>query len=100
MVAIELKLGRFDARDKGQMELYLRWLDKHERQPNENPPLGLILCSDKNEEQIELLELTEGSVRVASYLTELPARELLERKLLESVAHARKLADRRADSAT
>lgn len=89
LVAIELKLGRFDARDKGQMELYLRWLDRHERQPNENPPLGLILCADKNEEQIELLELTEGSVRVASYLTELPPRELLERKLLESIKHAR-----------
>lgn len=89
LVAIELKLGRFDARDKGQMELYLRWLDKHERQPNENPPLGLILCADRNEEQIELLELTEGSVRVATYLTELPPRELLERKLLESIEHAR-----------
>lgn len=89
LVAIELKLGRFDARDKGQMELYLRWLDRHERQPHENPPLGLILCADKNEEQIELLELTDGSVRVASYLTELPARELLERKLVESIAHAR-----------
>jgi predicted nuclease of restriction endonuclease-like (RecB) superfamily len=89
LVAIELKLGRFDARDKGQMELYLRWLDRHERQPGENPPLGLILCADKNEEQIELLELTNGSVRVASYFTELPPRELLERKLLESIEHAR-----------
>lgn len=54
------------------MEFYLRWLDKRERKPDENPPLGLILCADKDEEQIELLELTEGSVRVASYLTELP----------------------------
>ena len=89
LVAIELKLGRFDARDKGQMELYLRWLDNYERQPEENPPLGLILCADKNEEQIELLELTEGAVRVASYLTELPPRDLLERKLLESIRHAR-----------
>jgi predicted nuclease of restriction endonuclease-like (RecB) superfamily len=89
LVAIELKLGRFDARDKGQMELYLRWLDRHERQADESPPLGLILCADKNEEQIELLELTDGSVRVARYLTELPPRELLERKLLESIEHAR-----------
>lgn len=72
LVAVELKLGRFDARDKGQMELYLRWLNKHERQPWENPPLGLILCADKNQEQIELLELNEGSIRVATYLTELP----------------------------
>lgn len=89
LVAIELKLGRFDARDKGQMELYLRWLDRYERQADENPPLGLILCADKNEEQIELLELNEGSVRVASYLTELPPRELLERKLIESIEQAR-----------
>ncbi len=89
LVAIELKLGRFDARDKGQMELYLRWLDKYERQPGESPPLGLILCSDKNQEQIELLELSEGSLRVASYLTELPPREILERKLMESVEYAR-----------
>ena len=89
LVAIELKLGRFDARDKGQMELYLRWLDKHERQADENPPLGLILCADKNEEQVELLELNEGSLRVASYLTELPPRELLEKKLLASIAQAK-----------
>lgn len=89
LVAVELKLGRFDARDKGQMELYLRWLDKHERQPHENPPLGLILCADKNEEQIELLQLTEGSIRVATYLTELPSRTLLEKKLTEAIAHAR-----------
>jgi len=89
LVAVELKLGRFEASDKGQMELYLRWLDKHERQPHENPPLGLILCADKNEEQIELLQLTDGSIRVARYLTELPPRELLEQKLLTAIEHAR-----------
>lgn len=99
LVAIELKLGRFDARDKGQMELYLRWLDKHERQVGENPPLGLILCTDKNDEQIELLELTEGAVRVASYMTELPPRELLERKLLESIEHARAASSSRSERA-
>jgi predicted nuclease of restriction endonuclease-like (RecB) superfamily len=89
LVAVELKLGRFDARDKGQMELYLRWLDKHERQPDENPPLGLILCADRNDEQIELLELTDGSIRVATYLTALPPKAVLERKLLDSLARAR-----------
>lgn len=100
LVAIELKLGRFDARDKGQMELYLRWLDRYERQPGENPPLGLILCADKNEEQIELLELNEGSVRVASYLTELPPRAMLEKKLMESIEHARERALKPGDSST
>jgi len=89
LVAVELKLGRFEASDKGQMELYLRWLDKHEREPHENPPLGLILCADKNEEQIELLQLTDGAIRVARYLTELPPRELLEQKLLHAIEHAR-----------
>jgi len=73
LVAVELKLGRFDARDKGQMELYLRWLDRHERQPDENPPLGLILCADKNEEQIELLESIEHArARLAAPMGEAP----------------------------
>ncbi|WP_437808717.1 PDDEXK nuclease domain-containing protein [Sorangium sp. So ce1078] len=89
LVAVELKPGRFDARDKGQIELYLRWLDKHERQPHENPPLGLILCAGKNEERIELLQLSEGSIRVASYLTELPPHALLEKKLPEAITPAR-----------
>lgn len=89
LVAVELKLGRFEPSDKGQMELYLRWLDKYERLPHENPPLGLILCADKNEEQIELLQLTDGAIRVARYLTELPPRELLERKLTAAIEQAR-----------
>jgi predicted nuclease of restriction endonuclease-like (RecB) superfamily len=96
LVAIELKLGRFDARDMGQMTLYLRWLDENERQPGENPPLGLILCADKNQKQVELLKLDEGALRVASYLTELPPRELLERKLLDSIRLARAQEARRA----
>lgn len=89
LVAVELKIGRFDARDKGQLELYLRWLDKHERQPGENPPLGLILCAEKNAEEIELLELHQGSIRVAEYLTELPPRDLLEQKLQAALEFAR-----------
>ena len=90
LVAIELKLGRFEAAYKGQMELYLRWLDKHERRvPSENPPIGLILCSEKNEEQIELLQLNDGEIRVAEYLTALPARDVLEARLHEAVIRAR-----------
>jgi hypothetical protein len=57
LVAIELKLGKFEAKHKGQMELYLKWLDKYEKTENENPPVGLILCAESSREQVELLEM-------------------------------------------
>lgn len=95
LIAIDLKIGKFSAADKGQMELYLRWLDKHERRPDEQAPLGLILCADKAEEQIELLQLDRSGIRVASYLTELPARELLHKKLHEAMILARAAGVRR-----
>lgn len=89
LIAIDLKLGRFEAAHKGQMELYLRWLDKHERQPGEDAPLGLILCTEKGAEQIELLQLDAGQIRVSEYLTLLPPRPVLEAKLHEAVRLAR-----------
>ena len=88
-MAIELKLGSFDAAYKGQMELYLRWLDIYERRPGEEPPIGLILCGEKNREQIELLQLDRGEIRVAEYLVELPPREMLEAKLHEAIRLAK-----------
>ncbi|MDO4322199.1 MAG: PDDEXK nuclease domain-containing protein [Lachnospiraceae bacterium] len=90
LVAIELKLGKFEAAHKGQMELYLRWLEKYEMIEGENPPIGLILCSSKNEEHIELLRLDESNIRVAEYLTKLPDMKLLELKLRQSIDKARK----------
>ena len=89
LVAIDLKLGKFRAADKGQMELYLRWLDRYDRQPGEEPPIGLILCAGSSAEHIELLELESSGIRVAEYLTDLPPRELLEQKLKAAVAIAR-----------
>jgi hypothetical protein len=89
LLAIDLKLGRFRAADKGQMELYLRWLEKHERQPGEESPLGLILCAGKSDEHVELLQLEKSGIRVADYLTELPPREVLERRLHEALRTAR-----------
>jgi hypothetical protein len=88
-VAIDLKLGKFQASDKGQMELYLRWLQKHDMQPGEEPPLGLILCADKSDEHVELLQLNDSGIRVAQYLTELPPKKLLEKKLHDSIRLAR-----------
>ncbi|MBI5709499.1 MAG: DUF1016 domain-containing protein [Candidatus Eisenbacteria bacterium] len=89
LVAVELKLGRFQASDKGQMELYLRWLERHERREGERSPIGLILCAGKSAEHVELLELEQSGIRVAEYLTELPPRRLLEGKLHEAVRLAR-----------
>ena len=71
------------------MELYLRWLEQHETGPGEESPLGLILCADKSEEHVELLQLDRSGIRVAEYLTELPPREVLEQKLHESIRRAR-----------
>jgi predicted nuclease of restriction endonuclease-like (RecB) superfamily len=89
LIAIDLKVGPFEAADKGQMELYLRWLEKHEQQPGEDTPLGLILCADTPEEQVELLQLDRSGIRVASYLTELPPRPLLQKKLHDAIHLAR-----------
>lgn len=89
LVVIDLKLGKFKAADKGQLELYLRWLDKYDRPPGEESPLGLILCAGSSVEHVELLELEASSIRVAEYLTELPPRGVLEQKLKAAVAIAR-----------
>lgn len=85
LVAIELKLGKFRPEYKGQMEIYLRWLEKYDRRSGENPPLGLILCGEKDYEEIELLQLENSGIRVAEYMTELPPRETLEKKLHQMI---------------
>jgi predicted nuclease of restriction endonuclease-like (RecB) superfamily len=88
LVAIELKIGEFKAAYKGQMELYLRWLDKFEREPEEATPLGIILCTGKKSEQIELLELDKSGIHVAEYLTTLPPRALLVERLQQATRRA------------
>jgi predicted nuclease of restriction endonuclease-like (RecB) superfamily len=96
LIAVELKLDKLKPADKGQMELYLRWLEKHDVRPGEEPPLGLILCSNKDDEQVELLQLDRSGIRVASYLTELPPRPLLEKRLHEAVRLAQARLGQRA----
>jgi len=89
LVAIELKLDKFRAEYKGQMELYLRWLDRHEKQAGEKSPIGLILCAGKSDKHVELLELSKSGIRVAEYMTDLPSRKVLEKKLYQSIQLAR-----------
>lgn len=101
LVVIELKLDKFKPAYKGQMELYLRWLEKHERKPNEEAPIGLILCAGKSDEQIELLELSKSGIRVAEYMTELLPRKILEKKLHQTIQLARqRLAAKSTGAAT
>lgn len=89
LVAIELKLGDFKPEYKGQMELYLRWLDKYERCTGEESPMGLILCAGKKTERIELLELNRSGIHVAEYLTELLPKKALQDKLHKAIKDAR-----------
>ncbi|MCD2423764.1 PDDEXK nuclease domain-containing protein [Niabella pedocola] len=89
LVAIELKLGKFEAKHKGQMELYLRWLGKYEKQEGEFPPVGLILCTESSREQIELLEMHKDGIMVAEYWTELPPKKELEKKIHHILIKAR-----------
>lgn len=94
LVAIELKLGKFEAAHKGQMELYLKWLNKYEKQEGENEPIGLILCAESNKEQVELLEMHKGGIMVAEYLTVMPPKQELEAKLHQLLMEAKERIER------
>lgn len=89
LIAIDLKKGRFKAEYKGQMELYLRWLEQNEMEPGEESPLGLLLCTEGSEEQIELLQLDKAGIKVAKYLTELPPRHVLMHQIQKSLEAAK-----------
>ena len=95
LVAVELKLESFQPAHVGQMEFYLRWLDKHERAPGEAAPIGLILCAAADAEQVELLQLDAKSIRVSEYLTALPPLPMLRERLHQAMEHAREQAARR-----
>lgn len=89
MVVIELKMGKFKAQDKGQIELYLRWLEKNEMQPGENSPIGIVLCSEKSDETVELLKLEKNGIRVCQFLTDLPPKEIFVARLHAAIDRAR-----------
>ena len=89
LVAIEIKMGDFKPDYVGQIDLYLRWLDRHERQPGEEPPLGIILCAGKKQETVEILDLDTRGIHVAEYVTHLLPREALATRLHEAVHSAR-----------
>jgi len=95
LVAVDLKIGKFKAAYKGQMELYLGWLDKYERKPGEEAPIGIILCATANREKIELLKMDKSGIAVAEYWTELPPKNIFEQKIKEIMYEAQERLDRR-----
>ena len=88
LIAIDLKIGEFDAAYKGEMELYLGYLEKYNTVEGENPPIGLILCTGKKNEHIELLQLHKSNIKVADYFTILPSKDILLDKLHKAIAIA------------
>lgn len=95
LVAVELKLGKFEAKHKGQMELYLKWLDRYEKKEGELPPVGLILCAESRREQIELLEMHKDGIMVAEYWTELPSKKQFEKKIHSILVEAKERIERK-----
>ena len=94
LVAVELKLEKFQPAHKGQMELYLRWLDKHDRAAGEEPPIGLILCATQDAEQVKLMDMDAANIRVAEYLAHIPDMKVLQAQLHRAVELARERAAR------
>ena len=88
LLVIELKLDKFQPEYKGQIEFYLRYLEKYEMKPGDNPPIGLILCAFNSQEIVELMMLEKDRIKVAEYLTKLPPKHLLEQKLQRVVKEA------------
>jgi predicted nuclease of restriction endonuclease-like (RecB) superfamily len=95
LVAIELKIGKFKAAYKGQMELYLRWLEKYEMESDEEQPIGLILCASGNQEQVELLQLDKANIKVAEYIHQQLPKKLLQEKLQQFTVKAKHLIENR-----
>ncbi|MBR2786484.1 MAG: DUF1016 family protein [Clostridia bacterium] len=89
LVVIELKLDKFRPEHKGQVELYLKWLDKYEKAEGEEPPIAIILCATKNDMVTELLELKNSGIHVAQYLTEYVPKEILQQKFMDSIEKAK-----------
>jgi len=98
LIAVDLKTRKFRAQDKGQMELYLRYLDKYEKEPCEESPLGMLLCSEGSDEQIELLQLDEAGIKVAQYFTELPSKDVIKKYIAQQKNIAVKQLENKEDN--
>lgn len=84
LIAIDLKMGRFGHEDAGQMHFYLNFLRENVSLPDENPPVGLILCSDKDAADVHYATVgMDQQIFVSRYLVALPTEEQLRKWLIE-----------------
>jgi len=97
LIAIELKIGKFKAAYKGQMELYLRWLEKYEMEQDENLPIGLLLCAEGNQEQVELMQLDKANIKVAEYISQQIPKKMLKDKLHQFAETAKRILENRKE---
>ncbi|MFN0151146.1 MAG: YhcG family protein [bacterium] len=87
LVAVELKVSRFEPEYLGKLEFYLEALDRDHRKPHENPAIGVLLCASKNSEVVEYaLSRSLSPALIAEYQTQLPDKKLLAAKLHEFYA--------------
>jgi predicted nuclease of restriction endonuclease-like (RecB) superfamily len=87
LVAVELKVGRFEPEYLGKLNFYLEVLDRDERKPHENPAIGVLLCASKDDEVVEYaLNRSLSPALIAEYQTQLPDKALLQAKLHEFYA--------------
>ena len=89
LVMIELKIGDFMPEYKGQVELYLKWLSKYEKQDFEEEPIAIILCSGKENDVVELMDLEKDNIHISEYWLILPPKEILKEKLHKAVDYAK-----------
>lgn len=92
LVAIELKIGRFEPEYVGKLGFYLEALDRDVKKPHEQPAIGVLLCASKDDEVVEYaLSRSLSPALIAQYETQLPDKSLLQAKLhefyLQSSAH-------------
>jgi len=97
LVLIELKIGEFIPQYKGQVELYLKWLSKYEKQEDEKEPIAIILCASKESEVVELMDLERDNIHVSEYWLQLPPKELLARKLHRAIKEVRLVDSAKSD---
>lgn len=87
LVAIELKVGRFEPEYLGKLSFYLEALDRDHKKPHENPAIGVLLCANKDDEVVEYaLSRSLSPALIAEYQTQLPDKKLLQAKLHEFYA--------------